>query len=271
MVHQVVEALMQVYISWSGKISYRIAQLLRDLIRSIFPDLEPWVSAEDIEEGARWSPDLLKILDQADFSIICVDPSNFLSHWLHFEAGAITKSIKKWNIKVFLYELTQGELKGSLGLFQTVRIDKAEIRRMLEDIHANYIQVPISQMEVVAHLEDAWPEFRDEIAKINKDPTPTKTQKEDTPGKEFDPKQVYLDEIDEKLLALLCVNEGIEDERIATTVYLPRGTCLQHLIEMENKELVWSNLSFGVRRWYITNFGKKFLPAFYQDLGNLNP
>jgi len=75
----------------------------------------------------------------------------------------------------------------------------------------------------------------------------------------------YIDEIDEKILALLCVNEGVDDYKISTTVYQQRGVTLKHLINLENMNLVWSNMSFGTRRWYITDLGRKYLPGIYQE------
>ena len=115
---------MQIYISWSGQASYQVALSLRDLIRAVLPGIEVWVSGEDIKGGSRWSPELVRILDQTSFSIICADPSNQRSNWLNFEAGAIAKSTKKWNIKVFLFELKPGDLRGPLTQYQAVRVDR---------------------------------------------------------------------------------------------------------------------------------------------------
>ena len=93
---------MQIYISWSGPASYKVALLLRDLVHTILPGVEVWVSAEDIKDGARWSPDLVRILEQSAFKILCADPSNHQTNWFNFEVGAIAKSTPKWHIKVFL-------------------------------------------------------------------------------------------------------------------------------------------------------------------------
>jgi len=257
---------MQIYISWSGQTSYTLALLLRDLIRSVLPDIELWLSADDIKDGSRWSPDLIRILDQASFGIICADPSNHLSPWLIFETGALAKAIDKWSIQVVLFELSPADMRGPLTQYQPVRIDKADMRRMFEDIHANLVQARTSRQQMLDLLEEAWPAFKRKTAQINLNAVPDGTPEarpgnaERKSGETLD----YIDEVDEKILALLFVNEGIEEEKIATTVYLGRGVCLQHLIGLEQKKLVWSNLSFGTRRWYITDLGKKYLPGVYQ-------
>jgi hypothetical protein len=258
---------MQVFISWSGQVSYQLALLLRDLIRLVLPGIEPWVSSEDIMDGSRWSPDLVRILDQTTFGIICADPSNHTSNWLNFELGALAKSIEKWNIKVFLYELKPGELRGPLTQYQPVKIEKREVARMLEDIQANFTNIQVSQTELVANLDKHWPGFYTKVAQLNLDSTlsPASQQQESLLEEESLVAMGYIDEVSEKILALLCVNESIDEDKIATTVYLPRGETLKYLIELEKKNLVWSKMSFGTRRWYITDLGRKFLPGIYQD------
>jgi hypothetical protein len=247
---------MPIYMSWSGQTSFKVAQILNQMIRSVFPGQETWVSVEDIHEGARWSPELLRILDRASFCILCVDPSNAHSPWLHFELGAIAKATSKWHIRVLLNELAPEELKGPLTLFQGVKIEKGDVRRMIEDIHANLSNSPLNHVQINLELSMKTKEKRAETEK--KAGTERQESGEPVP-------MAHINEVDEKILVLLCVNDGLEEEKIATTVYLPRGSAQHHLIELERKELVWSNLMFGVRRWFITDLGKKYLPAYYQE------
>jgi len=258
---------MKVYISWSGQVSYKLAILLRDFIGTLLPGLETWVSAEDIDGGARWSQDLLRILDETAYSIVCADPSNHLSLWLQFELGALAKSTGKWNISVLLNKLKQSELRGPLTQFSPVTIERNNILRLIEDIHANCTQIQVSRQELILNLDKTWPEFYQNVNKISMvAPSISKT-------KPLDPKVVedrdepleYVNEVGEKILALVSVNEGIDEDRIATTVYLRRGDTLKHLIDLEKMGLVWSTLSFGNRRWFITELGRKYLPGFYQE------
>jgi hypothetical protein len=259
---------MQIYIGWSGQASYKVALSLRDLIYVVLPGVEVWMSAEDIKDGARWSPDLIRILDQTPIKILCVDPSNHKSNWLNFEVGAIAKSTQKWNIKVFLLELKPDDIRGPMSRYQTVRLDEDDVRRMFEDIHASISGVEISKQDMVENLGYEWTDFKKMIKNITLDPTTSTEQPvESKPIRDISASLEYIDEVDEKILTLLFINEGIEEEKIATTVYLGRGECLKHLIEMERKELVWSNLSFGTRRWYVTEKGKQYLPGVYQGYG----
>jgi hypothetical protein len=259
---------MQIYISWSGQASYKVALSLRDLITMVLPGVDVWVSAEDIKDGARWSPELVRIFDQAPFKILCVDPSNQKSNWLNFEAGAISKSTDKWNIKVFLFELEPHDLRGPLTQYQTIRLDEGDVRRLFEDIHANIGEIQIPKQGMIETLGYEWPDFQKIVRNITLDPSIHSVAPDEAiAGQDDGTTLEYVDEVDEKIMTLLFINEGIEEEKIATTVYLGRGECLKHLIDLERKELVWSNLSFGTRRWYITEKGKRYLPGVYQGYG----
>lgn len=258
---------MQVYISWSGQASYKLANLLRDFLHLVLPGLSTWVSAEDIDDGARWSPDLIRILDKTTFSIVCVNPSNHLSPWLQFELGAISKAMGKWNIRVLLNDIKPSELRGPLTHFSPLAIEKNNILRLIEDIRANFNQIQLSEQDLIYNLDKAWPDFLKNVSQISlAAPSVTKAEQRDkkvvdTSGETLE----YVNEAGEKILALVSVNEGIDEDRIATTLYLRRGDTLLQLISLEKMGLVWSNLSFGTRRWYITDLGRKYLPGFYQE------
>jgi len=257
---------MQIYFSWAGETSYRVALSVRELINAIFPRLDLWVPSEDIQGGVRWSSKLTQYLDQSSIGVICVDPSNYLSRWVQFEAGAIAKSIEMDKIKLIRFQLNAENIRGPLAQFHSIGVDKNEILEFLELVRSNIDHFTISYMELRANLDLNWSNFEGKLAKLRVEPIPEPLESiQPFDFKEDDSNAVeYLAGVEEKILQLLFVNNGIDGDKISSRVYLSRGQCQQHLIDLEKKNLVWSNLNLGTRYWYITDLGKKYLPGIYQ-------
>ncbi|EMM7467636.1 TIR domain-containing protein [Klebsiella pneumoniae] len=75
---------MNVFISWSGDTSHRVAKVLRDWIPSVIQAVEPYVSSEDIDKGTRWSSDIATELDKSSYGIICLTKQNIHAPWINF-------------------------------------------------------------------------------------------------------------------------------------------------------------------------------------------
>ena len=84
---------MKVFISWSGGTSRAVAEVLHWWLPRVIQGVRPFVSAKDIDKGANWTVELARELEDAAFGIICLTPDNLTSPWLHYEAGAITRSV----------------------------------------------------------------------------------------------------------------------------------------------------------------------------------
>ena len=55
----------------------------------VLQGVEPYMSSESIEKGARWSTHIGKELEEARFGLVILTKENLSSRWLHFEAGAV--------------------------------------------------------------------------------------------------------------------------------------------------------------------------------------
>ncbi len=92
---------MKVFIPWSGEVSERVAIALREWLPLVVHEAEPYVSSEDIAKGKRWPMELGERLEEIGFGIICLTPSNLSSPWIHFEAGALSKSLDESQVAPF--------------------------------------------------------------------------------------------------------------------------------------------------------------------------
>ena len=73
---------MKVFLSWSGEVSHKVAIVFRDWLPSVIQAIEPYVSSEDIDKGARWSTDIAEELENSTFGILCVTKENIQSKLL---------------------------------------------------------------------------------------------------------------------------------------------------------------------------------------------
>ncbi len=122
---------MKVFISWSGETSLKVALIFREWLPSVIQSIEPYVSSEDIDKGARWSTDIAKELEDSNFGILCVTKENFEAPWLSFEAGALSKTMEKSFVTPFLFDIKRSEVKGPILQFQSTIFEKDDIKKMV--------------------------------------------------------------------------------------------------------------------------------------------
>lgn len=126
---------MKVFISWSGDTSLKVAQQLREWLPYVINSIEPYVSSEDIDKGARWSTDIAKELEDSTFGILCVTKDNLEAPWLSFEAGALSKTMEKSFVTPFLFDIKRSEVKGPILQFQSTIFEKDDIKKMVKTLN----------------------------------------------------------------------------------------------------------------------------------------
>jgi TIR domain len=153
---------MKIFISWSGKLSHAVAKALRDWLPSVLQSVEPYVSSEDIEKGARWGTEISRELNDTDFGILCVTRDNANSEWLNFEAGALSKSIDTSRVSPFLLGLRSADLIGPLSQFQATLPERGEVTRLLKTINSAS-EKPIEEPRLVEAANMWWPKLDAQI------------------------------------------------------------------------------------------------------------
>lgn len=165
---------MKVFISWSGRVSHKLAIELRDWLPSVIQSIEPYVSSEDIDKGARWATDIAGALDQSAFGILCVTRDNMEAPWLNFEAGALSKSIDKGNVCPFLFGVDRSEVQGPLLQFQSTICEKEDVLKLVKSLNLSCQAEGIGIDE--KRLEDTfdiwWPRLQEKLDDISSEQKP---------------------------------------------------------------------------------------------------
>jgi hypothetical protein len=107
----------KVFISVSGPLSEAIGEILREWLPSVIQKIHPFLWSEDLRKGGRWHLEISKQLESTYFGIPCLTKDNANSPWIHFEAGAIARSIEQGRLASVLVDLTKSEVPDPLRHF----------------------------------------------------------------------------------------------------------------------------------------------------------
>src|SRR5260370_37433546 len=118
---------MQVFLSWSGSASHKVAQALNDFLGDVIQEIKPFLSSEGISKGQQWSSELGKRLAATNYGIICLTRDNLNAPWILFEAGALAKNIADSRVTALLVGIKYDEVVGPFGQFQHTGTDRAEV------------------------------------------------------------------------------------------------------------------------------------------------
>lgn len=157
---------MKVFISWSGNVSWKVAVIFRDWLPSVIQSLEPYVSSEDIDKGARWSTDIAKELEDSTFGILCVTKENLEAPWLSFEAGALSKTMEKTFVTPFLFDIKRSEVKGPILQFQSTIFQKDDIKKMVQTLNKACGDSGISEARLDKSFEVWYPTLEEELNEL---------------------------------------------------------------------------------------------------------
>ncbi|MFH6943163.1 TIR domain-containing protein [Flavobacterium sp. FlaQc-50] len=157
---------MKIFLSWSGSTSHQVAMKLRDWLPSVIQVVEPYVSSEDIDKGARWSTDISKELEDSAFGILCVTKENINAPWLQFEAGALSKKLDKSYVSPFLFDIKRSEIKGPILQFQSTIIDRSDILKLVKTINKACGEENLKDDRLEKAFDVWFPKLEEELSKI---------------------------------------------------------------------------------------------------------
>jgi hypothetical protein len=150
----------KVFISWSGPASKVVAEALRYWLPMVIQSVTPWMSAEDLARGLRWSAELTHQLETTQVGIVCVTRDNLSAPWLLFEAGALSKTTNATFVCPYLLNVEATELTGPLAEFQASIADRDGTKRLLRTINSapgNAQMLSEKQLDDIFHVW--WPKL----------------------------------------------------------------------------------------------------------------
>ena len=125
----------RIFISWSGELSNKLANEIRQWLPNVIQFAEPYFTPEDIEKGTSWSKSIGEELERSIVGLICLTKDNIDNPWILFEAGALSKNLNKANVCVILFDLKPTDVTGPLASFQATSFNKKDFKILLETIN----------------------------------------------------------------------------------------------------------------------------------------
>ncbi len=154
-----------VFISWAGPRAKYIAKALHAWLQNVVQVCRPWMSDVDIGAGQRSLPEIADKLKNAQIGIIVLTPENRTGQWLHYEAGALSKTVNNSERVVpYLFELDPGDITGPLAQFQMQKTDVGGTLKLVEAVNAA-VGAPLGMSQLDRIFEKWIPELQDTIGK----------------------------------------------------------------------------------------------------------
>ena len=157
---------MKVFISWSGEKSQAVAEALRNWLPNVIQGLQRWMSANDVDKGARWATDVATQLEQTRVGIICLTRDNLDSSWLLFEAGALSKTLEQTSVCPYLVDVEPSDIKGPLFQFQATRAEKEDTRKLIQTVNRAQGEQALPEERINNAFEKWWPDLEHQFQKL---------------------------------------------------------------------------------------------------------
>ena len=150
----------KVFLCWSGPRSGHVARALYKWLPDVLQNVDPWMSAESIAAGARWSREVEDRLEATDFGILCITPENSGAPWIHFEAGALSKRVDASRVVPYLIGMRESAEvpEGPLTRFQA-KLALTETFDVLKSLNDAMGQEGLTADRLDRAYKRCWPDL----------------------------------------------------------------------------------------------------------------
>lgn len=157
---------MKIFVSWSGDLSRKIAEILKKWIPCIIQSVEVFFSPEDIEKGDNWDRTISTQLSECKYGIICLTAENTNAPWVNFEAGAIAKTLDS-KVAALMIDIKPSDIRGPLSRYQATKFEKDDFYQLICSINKT-LEVPLDDNVLKNAFEAMWTTMETEVNNVTK-------------------------------------------------------------------------------------------------------
>jgi len=155
---------LKVFIGWSGALSKEVALLVHRWLPDILHPVQTFVSPKDIKKGADWDDALKTELELTNVGIICLTKENVGKPWIHFEAGALSKSRNQARVCTLLVDCQPSDIEGPLTTLQaTAASSRDDMLQLAHGINECLGEMSLGEQQLLRSFGRCWDEFRETL------------------------------------------------------------------------------------------------------------
>lgn len=154
---------MKIFVSWSGKRSKAVAELMSDWLKCVIQASQPWISTRDIDRGAIWFSEINDKLKDVSVGVVCLTQENKNKPWILFETGALAKGLTTNRVCTFLVDLKPSDLQDPLGQFNHTTPEKSSVWALTRTINDCLNEKALDERILEQVFETYWPQFNDKF------------------------------------------------------------------------------------------------------------
>lgn len=155
---------MKVFVSWSGRRSRVVAEMLSEWIRCVLQASQPWISTQHIDKGAIWFSEISDQLRDTAAGIVCLTQENKNKPWILFETGALAKGLSANRVCTFLVDLTPTDIEDPLAQFNHTTPDQNSIWRLVNTLNSCLDSGRLDERILKQVFDIYWPKFELDFA-----------------------------------------------------------------------------------------------------------
>ncbi|MEJ6816302.1 hypothetical protein [Pseudomonas sp. LF-5] len=155
---------MKVFVSWSGKRSKLVAELLSDWIKCVLQASQPWISTRHIDKGAIWFSEISDQLRETAAGIVCLTQENKNKPWILFETGALAKGLSTNRVCTFLIDLGPADIEDPLAQFNHTTPDQTSMWGLISSLNSCLEAARLDERILQQVFDTYWPKFEADFA-----------------------------------------------------------------------------------------------------------